>query len=96
MWRAGGIGLDSFCEECGRGRRARAEERLEGGRRRWLGGRERKVRESARVKVREIERTESVGLMFVPWFRSWSGAELPVEVQRAAFANGVLLTECGS
>ena len=32
----------------------------------------------------------------MPWFRSWSGAELPVEVQRAAFANGVLLTECGS
>ena len=46
----GGIGLDSFCEECGRGRRARPEERLEGVRRRWLGGRERKIRESARSR----------------------------------------------
>ena len=98
---SGGVCLDSFCDDCGRTRRARASERVEQVRRRqeererWLEGRDRKIRESARVKVREIERAESVGLMFVPWFRSRSGAELPLEVQRASFANGVLLTECG-
>ena len=97
----GGLCLEAFCVECGRSRRVRADQRLEGmrtreaERQRSLADRDRRIRESARVKVREIVREESVGLMFVPWYRTRGGQFLEPQTQRPVFANGVLLTECG-
>lgn len=97
----GGLCLDSVCPQCAEERRvvreerARREEEERGRRRDWLAGRDREIREAARGRVREIVRSPGAGVMFAPWTELRSGRRMDAAGQRRAFANAVVLTECG-